>query len=131
MHPKRRIHYAPTTAPAIGGDADALAQLLWILLENAVKHTTDGGNIWVAVRHSGQQAQIDVSDDGVGIPAGAERRIFDRFYQVNPARSGGAGLGLSIAEGIVRAHGGTIAATNNARGGASFVAALAAFSSGS
>jgi two-component system OmpR family sensor kinase len=66
----------------------------------------------------------------VGITPGEERRIFERFYRTDAVRSGGgAGLGLSIAAWIVSAHGGTILAANNARGGASFVAELPTFSS--
>jgi signal transduction histidine kinase len=111
----------------VAGDPDALAQLLWILLDNAVKYTSPGGNVWVAVTQRGNLAQLHVSDDGCGIPPGDMQRIFQRFYQADSARSGpGAGLGLSIASWIVREHGGHIIAANNARGGASFVAELPA-----
>jgi two-component system, OmpR family, sensor kinase len=125
LHGEREIHCTATPAPPIAGDPDALAQLLWIMLDNAVKHTLDGGNIWVAVTQRGNLAQLHVSDDGCGIPAGDTGRIFERFYRADMARSGpGAGLGLSIAAWIVREHGGHILAANNARGGASFVAEL-------
>jgi two-component system OmpR family sensor kinase len=125
LYPGRQVHCAVTPTPAVAGDADALAQLLWILLDNAVKHTSEGGNIWVAVTQRGELAQVHVSDDGCGIPVGEQGRIFDRFYRADPARSGpGAGLGLSIAQWIANAHGGHILAANNARGGASFAAEL-------
>jgi signal transduction histidine kinase len=111
------------------GDRDALAQLMWILVDNAVKYSADGGNIWIAVTQRGDRGQLHVTDDGVGIPPGDERRIFARFYRGDAARSGGgAGLGLSIAAWIVGMHGGSIVAANNARGGASFVADLPAAS---
>ena len=65
--------------------------------------------------------QLTVADDGVGLPPGAEQRIFDRFYRADPSRSGGgAGLGLAIAAWIVREHGGPVVAANNDRGGATF-----------
>jgi two-component system, OmpR family, sensor kinase len=125
LHPDRDIHNAVTPTPHVAGDRDALAQLLWILVDNAVKFTAPGGNVWVAVTQRGDRAQLHVDDDGVGIPPGDERRVFARFYRADAVRSGGgAGLGLSIASWIVTAHGGTILAANNARGGASFVAEL-------
>ena len=127
QHPDREINCAVTPTPAVLGDADALAQLLWILLDNAVKYTVDGGTVWVAVTQRGNLAQLHVSDDGCGIPAGEQERVFERFYRPDPARrGGGAGLGLAIAAWIVRAHGGRIVAANNPRGGAAFVAELPA-----
>ena len=111
--------------PPVSGDPDGLTQLMWILIENAARHAPDGGHVWVAVTQRGPVAQVHVSDDGPGLPAGAEQQIFERFWQGDAARTGrGAGLGLSIAASIVRVHGGTILAANNGRGGASFVAEL-------
>jgi signal transduction histidine kinase len=125
LHPDREIHCAVTPTPEVHGDRDALAQLLWILVDNAVKFSANGGNVWVAVTQRGDRAQLHVTDDGVGITPGDERRIFERFYRTDTVRSGGgAGLGLSIAAWIVSAHGGTVLAANNAKGGASFVAEL-------
>jgi len=125
LHPDREISCATTPTPDVAGDRDALAQLIWILLDNAAKYTQAGGTIWVAVTQRGRRAQLHVSDDGPGLPPGSEHKVFERFHRADPARSGGgAGLGLSIAAWIVRAHGGTIVAANNARGGASFVAEL-------
>jgi two-component system OmpR family sensor kinase len=140
LHPEREIHCSATPTPPVSGDADALAQVLWILMDNAVKYTSTGGNVWVAVTQRGDLAQLHVSDDGPGIPPGESERIFGRFYRVDAARQreiasepvdgadagagagAGAGLGLSIAAWIVAEHGGTIMAANNARGGAAFVA---------
>jgi len=125
LYPDREFHCATTPTPPVDGDSDLLAQLLWILLDNAVKFTSAAGNVWVTVTQNGTLAQLHVSDDGCGIPAGDTGRIFDRFYRADPARSGGgAGLGLSIAAGIVGAHGGRIVAATNARGGAALVAEL-------
>ncbi|MET7396031.1 HAMP domain-containing sensor histidine kinase [Dactylosporangium sp. NPDC005572] len=125
LHPAREIHCALTPAPPVRGAADALAQLVWILVDNAVKYAPDGGNVWVTVTQRGPSTQLNVADDGPGIPPGAERHIFERFHRADESRSGaGAGLGLAIALSIVRAHDGTILAANNARGGASFVVDL-------
>jgi two-component system, OmpR family, sensor kinase len=138
QHPTREIRFAGMPARAVLGDADMLRQLLWIMLDNAVKFTVDGGRIWVAVTQRGVAVQLTVADDGVGIPPGAELRIFDRFYRADQARSGdGAGLGLAIASWIVRAHGqpagpgtpplpATIVAANNDHGGATFSVELPA-----
>jgi len=119
---EREISCSATPVPAVSGDADSLTQLLWILVENAAKH---GTHVWVAVTQRGPVAQVHVSDDGPGLPAGAEKLIFERFWRGDAARTGrGAGLGLAIAATIVRAHGGTILAANNGKGGASFAAEL-------
>ena len=127
LHPARAFTFAGPPARAVAGDVDMLTQLMWILVDNAVKFTVDGGHIWVAVTQHGARVQLTVADDGAGIPAGAEQRIFDRFYRADQARSGGgAGLGLAIAAWIVTAHGGTVVAANNDRGGATFSVELPA-----
>jgi len=127
LHPTRRIGFAATPARAVAGDTDLLTQLLWILVDNAVKFTADAGQIWVAVTQRGTQVQLTVADDGVGLPPGSERRIFDRFFRADPSRRGaGAGLGLAIADWIVRQHGGAVVAANNDRGGATFSVELPA-----
>jgi signal transduction histidine kinase len=124
LHPERRIDFTATPARAVIGDADLLTQLLWILLDNAVRftgRTEAAGQIWVTVTQRGERVQLTVADDGTGLPGGSEERIFERFYRVDESRSGGgAGLGLAIAAWIVREHGGEIVAANNDRGGATF-----------
>jgi len=128
QHPSRTLHCAGAPVRVLG-EEDALRRLLWILLDNAVAHTDDGGTVWVAVTRAGGWAALQVSDDGTGIPPGLEERIFDRFFRADPARrQGGSGLGLSIARWIVWAHGGRISAANNDGGGATFVAELPASS---
>jgi signal transduction histidine kinase len=124
-HPRRQLSFAGTPAPAVAGDDDSLRQLLWILLDNAVKFTGDDGHIWVSVTQRANRVLLTVADDGVGIPKGSQERIFERFHRADPARSGvGAGLGLAIAAWIVGQHYGTVVAANNDRGGATFTVDL-------
>jgi signal transduction histidine kinase len=129
QYPDRTIHCAGPPI-VLRADADGLTRLLWILLNNAVKHTGAGGNVWVAVTSRGPDAAtLEVADDGEGIPPGEELRIFARFHQADPARQhGGAGLGLSIASWIAYAHRGSIVAANNERGGATFTVLVSSVS---
>ncbi len=106
------------------GDGDRLAQVLMNLLDNAFKHTPAGGQVTVSVRAQGDWAEVAVQDTGEGIPPEALARIFERFYQLDQARRGGAGLGLSIAYEIVRAHGGILVAQSQPGKGSTFVVKL-------
>jgi signal transduction histidine kinase len=129
QHPDRRLHCSAPPC-VLDVDADALTRLLWTLLDNAVRHTTVDGQIWLSVSATGPgTAMVQVSDDGEGIPPGELSRIFERFHQAEPARRhGGAGLGLSIAAWIAYAHRGSISAANNDRGGAIFTVRLSSVS---
>jgi K+-sensing histidine kinase KdpD len=92
-------------------DARQIEQVLRNLLGNAIKYSPDGGTIKVRGEHRGRTIAICVSDEGIGIPAEEQGRIFERFYRVdNPVtrRERGLGLGLSISQWIVEAHGGAI-----------------------
>ncbi|MGI5243447.1 sensor histidine kinase [Dactylosporangium sp. CA-139066] len=125
QHPAKRVHCALTPARPVLGDADALAQLVWILVDNAVKYSPPDGNVWVTVTQRGPRTQLSVADDGPGIPPGEERRIFERFHRAEESRTGrGAGLGLAIALTIALEHHGAIEAANNATGGAAFLVDL-------
>lgn len=94
--------------PTVIGDADRLAQVFINLLDNAVSHTPDGGRIRVTGQAAGGWIRVTVIDTGPGIGPKQLPRVFERFYQADEARSGGAGLGLAIAQEIVEAHGGRI-----------------------
>jgi two-component system, OmpR family, sensor kinase len=110
-------------APILG-DADALAQLAWILADNARRHGGGQGVLWVR-RREPAGALLVVGDRGPGIPPGQEERIFERFYQPDASRSnGGTGLGLAIARWIVGQHGGRVWAGNDPDGGAIFFVEL-------
>jgi two-component system, OmpR family, heavy metal sensor histidine kinase CusS len=92
-------------------DSSALRRVFDILLDNALRYTPAPGEVGVKAEIEGGALRVDVQDSGIGISAEDLPRIFERFYRADPARnreSGGAGLGLAIAQWIVRRHGGTI-----------------------
>ena len=83
----------------VEADQGLIKQAVRILMDNAVKYTPAGGKIQLAVAQHGQQAKMIVQDEGIGIPAEALPRIFDRFFRTDESRAratGGTGLGLSI-----------------------------------
>lgn len=95
----------------IHADRLILRQAVINLIDNAVKYSPEGGSILVRVEALSDQAMIEVQDSGPGIPAEHAEKVFQRFYRVDRARSraeGGAGLGLSIVEWAVEAHGGSV-----------------------
>ncbi len=103
-----------TAMPHIAGDGDRLVQVVTNLISNALKYTPKGGRVQVITTVRDGGVQIQVADNGVGIPAEDLPHIFDRFYQVDKARGPqrGTGLGLAITREIVLAHGGTIEVTS-------------------
>ena len=125
MHPDRTFPSVGMTDATVRADIDAVTQLLWILVDNAVKFTKPGGCVEVGLRQLDSKALLTVADDGTGIPPDDFDRIFERFYQADPARSNNsAGLGLSIARWIVEEHHGTIAVRNNTGPGCTFTVTL-------
>jgi signal transduction histidine kinase len=96
------------------GNMDQLKQLILILLDNAFSYTPPGGDVSLSVRRVDGKAEIQIADNGPGIPAEQLDRIFDRFYRGEAARNGrtvGAGLGLAIARWIAECHGGEVTAS--------------------
>ena len=125
MHPDRTFRSVGLTDASVQADEDAITQLLWILVDNAVKFTQPGGRVELGLRQQDSVALLTVADDGTGIPPGDLGRIFERFYQASEARTNkGAGLGLSIARWIVEEHHGTVSARNNDGPGATFTVTL-------
>jgi PAS domain S-box-containing protein len=93
----------------LDGDRDRVLQVLSNIVGNAIKFTPDNGSVAVHVGRSGNEGLFAVSDTGPGMPDEDESRIWNRFWQAKRGRaSGGVGLGLSIARGLVEAHGGRI-----------------------
>ena len=109
--------------PVVSGDEGRLDQVLTNLLTNALGHIDDGGSVTVAIDQDGDVAVLSVADDGGGIAPEEIDHVFDRFFRGSDSyRRSGTGLGLSVARGISRAHGGTLTATSPGRGqGATFV----------
>ena len=94
-------------------------RVLLNLLTNALRHTPSDGSIAVLVEPASHEVRVSVEDSGEGIAPEVMRRVFDRFWRGDPARSaGGSGLGLAIARGLVEAQGGRIWAENRPSGGA-------------
>lgn len=99
-------------ACALMATQDDIHQVVFNLVENAIKYNLPGGRVDVTVCRRGERVALIVSDTGVGIPEEDRAKIFDRFYRVDKARSraaGGTGLGLSIAKDTAELHGGRIA----------------------
>ena len=108
----RRFHLdVPENSKVVEGDRDRLEQVLGNLLENAVKYSPDGSEIFVNVEDRGDSVQTSVCDRGIGIPADELTQVFERFHrgrQVSSTNYGGLGLGLYITKQIVERHGGQI-----------------------
>jgi two-component system OmpR family sensor kinase len=111
---------------SVRGNDDALRQLVWILVDNAVRHTRDGGTLELRLNAADGVARLSVGDNGDGISPADIERVFTRFYQSDTSRfRGGAGLGLAIARWIVDEHGGRICAYSPGLGrGSVFVVEL-------
>ena len=108
---------------AFNGDYDRLKQVLINLVANGVQHTPAGGRVVVALEAGPGEARLQVRDNGSGIAPADLPHIFDRFYRAEQARSrsnGGAGLGLSIVQRIVAAHGGQVNVTSVVGSGTTF-----------
>ena len=116
----------------IHADEALLRRMIVNLLDNAIKYTPPGGNVFVTWDVRESQYQITVSDTGQGVPSELQSRIFERFFRVDKARSrsendgGGAGLGLSISRWIVQAHAGQLELTRSDTSGSTFTVLLPA-----
>ncbi|HWY20013.1 MAG TPA: ATP-binding protein [Candidatus Acidoferrum sp.] len=118
------------TGVHVMGDRVRLQQVIVNLIDNAIKYTQVGGMIEARVSREGNSAVLEVSDDGLGIPAHALPHVFERFYRADKARSranGGAGLGLSIVKAICAAHNGEIKVSSQEGRGSSFRVELPLF----
>jgi signal transduction histidine kinase len=117
----------PAPAPAVMADALRLDEVLYNLIGNAIKYAPRRGSVSVSARGGEDAATIRVDDSGPGISEAERDKVFERFYRTDKSRaqdSGGRGLGLSIAQEIVMAHGGSIRVEGSALGGSSFIVTL-------
>ena len=97
--------------PPVAGDPDKIRQVLTNLVDNAIKYSPQGGRVEVEVSRRSHAVRFSVADQGLGIPQSEQRRIFDKFYRVDPNLSrgvGGTGLGLYISRELARRMNGTI-----------------------
>ena len=109
------------------GDESKLSQVVYNLIDNAVKYTPAGGLVAVTLTADSREAVLTVRDNGIGLPEQDIAPIFDRFYRVDKARSratGGTGLGLSIVRQMVQLHDGEITVTSAANEGSVFTVTL-------
>ncbi|MFE9770456.1 sensor histidine kinase [Streptomyces sp. NPDC005931] len=115
------------TAVTVHADPDRITQVLTNLLGNALLATPAGGTVTITARRSGGHAEVAVTDTGVGLAQEDIERVFERFYRAPDQlrRSSGSGVGLTIARGIARGHGGDVTASSPGRGrGATFTLVL-------
>jgi len=133
------VENAATAMPVVC-DPERMTQVVHNLVDNAFKHTPDGGTVRVRVRAAGDDvvpagmrdnlsaagafALLEVEDSGPGIAPEERERVFERFYQAEGAKPGGVGLGLAICREIVRAHGGVVWVRDGGGGGACIAAVL-------
>jgi signal transduction histidine kinase len=117
----------PEDLPVLNLDSGRIGQVLRNLLENAIRHSPQGGQVRLTMRRDTQPnggIRATVADQGAGIPAAALELVFERFYRADPSRArstGGAGLGLAIVKLLVEAHGGRVWAESEPGQGARFV----------
>ena len=109
------------------GDRQSLEQLFTILLDNAIKYSNKGGTITISSSKKGKHVSVAVADAGIGMSDEVKSQIFTRFYRAEESRTAGYGLGLSIAERIIKAHGGRINVDSEQNVGSTFTVILPAY----
>jgi signal transduction histidine kinase len=119
---------------AFVGDEDLIRRLLGNLVDNAVRYAPRGGTVRIELTLTADKYEIAVTDDGPGIPAEIQPRLFERFYRGDAARGrpeadGGAGLGLALARWIANVHGGDVELVRSSAAGTTFRASLASHGS--
>ncbi len=119
--------------PAVLVDAEAVSQAVLNLIDNAMKYSPDRKQLSIRVWKHNNEVAIDVADQGIGIPESEQRRIFEKFYRVNTGLvhdTKGSGLGLTLTNHVVEAHGGRIAVDSMPGSGSRFTIFLPISSAG-
>jgi signal transduction histidine kinase len=124
LPPRIRLEFeAPPEPAAVAADPDKVRQVLVNLLDNAVKYSPDGGEVRLSIGSDGHSVRFSISDEGLGIPYAEQRRIFEKFYRLDPQMTrgiGGTGLGLYICRELVRRMDGRIWVTSEPGRGSTF-----------
>jgi two-component system phosphate regulon sensor histidine kinase PhoR len=118
---------SPTRMDPLRCDGPKLRQVVLNLVENAVKYSPEGGRIQLRVEDGGERVRVHVTDSGLGIPAGEQERIFEKFYRADAQMTrgiGGSGLGLYISRQIVEQMGGTLSVRSEPGRGSTFTVEL-------
>jgi signal transduction histidine kinase len=111
----------------VRGDEQQIGLMIRNLLDNAIRYTSEGGEVEIVVTAGRESAELRVADNGIGIPRESQARVFERFYRVDRARSrgrGGTGLGLAIVKHVAELHGGTVTVTSDLGQGSTFAVRL-------
>jgi two-component system OmpR family sensor kinase len=127
VDPHRPLTAQLADTAVVAGDRIRLRQVIDNLLANARTHTPPRTPVHVAVRRSAGRAEIEVRDEGPGIAAEDQARVFERFWRADPARArnrGGTGLGLAIVASLVAAHDGTVDVASEPGKGTTFTVRL-------
>ncbi len=114
---------APAELPAVVADSGQLRQVLSNLIDNAIKYSPEGGVVRVSLAANERYVRFSVSDDGLGVPPDEQRRIFEKFFRLDPDMTrgiGGTGLGLYICRELVRRVDGRIWVESDGRAGSTF-----------
>jgi PAS domain S-box-containing protein len=121
------LAFTPDDMPEVLGDPDKIRQVLTNLVDNAVKYSPDGGTVSIDVSVAAGRARLSVRDTGLGVPPAEHRRIFEKFYRLDPEMTrgvGGTGLGLYITRELLERMGGQIWVESSGRGGSTFIVEL-------
>jgi signal transduction histidine kinase len=119
------LHIEADPDAIVFADRVRLEQVAANLLDNALKYTPDGGDVFVKAATEGDRATLMIRDTGIGIPAGELPRIWDRLFRGDASRTErGLGLGLSLVKAVVEAHGGTVTVNSQSGRGSTFVVSL-------
>tara|TARA_A100001037_G_scaffold198516_1_gene177586 strand:+ start:4578 stop:5717 length:1140 start_codon:yes stop_codon:yes gene_type:complete len=117
----------PTNAVNVEMNAGQISRAVGNLVDNAIKYSGPEGSVAIAVKEFDDKIDVEVTDNGIGVPRGEFDRIFERFYRVDKARSratGGTGLGLSIVRHVIANHGGEVLVESNEGEGSVFTLSI-------